>query len=145
MKKLVIYFEKGSVFAVVFVLIYAAASKLADPGQFELQMHKQLLPPFVQTTIIYLLPPCEIAVAGSMCFERTRMTGLICSFVLFLIFTVYVGAAAFNLFPKRPCSCGGILEHMGWKAHFYFNLFYLTLITTTIIISNRKGVKRHLT
>jgi putative oxidoreductase len=43
------------------------------------------------------------------------------------LFTLYVIAILLGLFKRVPCSCGGIIGSLGWVAHLWLNLFFLTL------------------
>jgi uncharacterized membrane protein (DUF485 family) len=85
-----------------------------------------------------LLPPAELLLATLLTFEKTRYPGFILSAILMSLFTGYIALAVFHVFPKVPCSCGGILQHMDWTTHLYFNLFFLTLSLTTIYLIKRK-------
>jgi|GEM_PF-5173453 len=43
------------------------------------------------------------------------------------VFTIYVGAVLFHLFPKAPCVCGGIIKSLGWGQHFRLNMLFAFL------------------
>jgi hypothetical protein len=126
-----------ALFLLILLWVYAAASKLIDYPRFERQMQRQALLPFMKSLLIYLLPWSELMLAGMLCFEKTQKIGLISSLILLFTFTSYIVLALTNSLGKYPCSCGGILEHMGWTAHLFFNLFFLGL--TFIIIYSYKG------
>jgi putative oxidoreductase len=128
-------------FLLILLWAYAAFSKLLDFNHFQRQMHAQVLFPWLKNIVSIILPPVELFVSALLCFERTRQTGLYCSFVLLFCFTAYVGMAVLKIFPKVPCSCGGILEHMSWNVHFIFNLFFLALTTITILTIKRKEAR----
>jgi len=125
-------------FLLILLWVYAATSKLISFSTFRAQMHMQPFPPFLQTAIIYLLPPAELLLAGLIAIESTTRAGLIATLVLLAIFSGYTGLAAFHFFPKRPCACGGILTRMGWTAHFFFNLTLTGLTLVSLYILNRK-------
>ena len=128
-----------AIFLLILLWVYAATSKLSDFGHFKLQMSNQPLPDIVKSLLIYLLPPLELLLAGMLILERFQYAGLVSSAILMFLFTGYVGLALYNVFSYVPCSCGGILEHMTWQTHFWFNLFFLalSLITTYITLKER--------
>ena len=117
----------------IMLWVYAAVSKWAAFAHFRDQMHKQRLPAILQTALIYLLPPAELVIAALLAFDRTVRMGLYASLALLFAFTVYVALATFHVFSAVPCSCGGVLETLGWRAHFYFNLFFLALTLGAIL------------
>lgn len=132
-------FRNIAVFLLILLWVYAALSKLLDFDLFKIQMHNQPLPAFVQASLVYLLPPVELITALLLVIPRTQLLALTVSAVLLFFFSGYVALALFKFFSYVPCSCGGILEHMTWQTHFWFNLFFLalSLIATYIIIKER--------
>jgi hypothetical protein len=126
------------IFALVLLWVYAAASKLVDFNMFRGQMYRQILPDFAKSTLIYLLPPLELAAAILLLFDRTQFAGFSISLTLMAAFTFYVGLAVFRIFDHVPCSCGGLLSKMGWDAHFIFNLFFTLLAAIGFIIIYRE-------
>ncbi len=126
------------IFTLVFLWVYAAASKVLDFNMFKGQMHRQVLPHFLKVSLVYILPPLELSAAILLLFERTQLRGFVLSFGLMVLFTLYVGAAVFRFFDNVPCSCGGLLSEMGWDAHFIFNLIFLLLTAIGLIISYRE-------
>ncbi|MDB5143392.1 MAG: hypothetical protein JWQ66_2105 [Mucilaginibacter sp.] len=135
------HFVRTTVFLLVLLWVYAAVNKLIDFTHFRQQMHNQVLPLFLQTVLIYLLLPFELATAALLLTDKTQRAGLYVSAILLTFFTGYIGLVTLKVFRKVPCSCGGILEHMGWLPHLFFNTFFLTITLTTIIIIKRK--ERH--
>lgn len=106
--------------------IYTALSKLADINVFGVQLSRQPAPISSLTLIlIWALPFVELATAALLMFDRTRKAGLLLSFFLMLAFTVYVALAVVGYWEDIPCSCGGVLNQLGWKDHLWFNLFFL--------------------
>jgi len=123
----------------ILLWIYASFSKLFDYRHFQWEMRNQALPASVQTMLIYLLPPAEILVAASLIFQRTTTLGLIASTVLLSLFTGYIALILVHFFEYVPCSCGGILEQMGWWPHLVFNLLTLLATLTALYIIKKKG------
>lgn len=125
-------------FLLILLFVYTAASKLMDFDKFQGQMHNQALPHWVATTSIWTLPEIELIVAFLLIFSLTRLAGLYASLLLMVVFTGYIGLVLLHVFSRVPCSCGGVLKVMGWKVHFFFNVFFLLLSYTGIVLMNRE-------
>src|ERR1700744_4248345 len=133
-------FVRAPVYFLVILWSYAAVSKLLDFDHFEIEMQRQTVYPFLKPLLIYLLPPLELVIAGLLGFEKMLRSGLYISLGLLCLFSGYIALVLLHFFNRVPCSCGGILEHMGWGPHLVFNLTCLILITTTLIMTKRKEV-----
>jgi hypothetical protein len=138
MKSRVEMFLKIFTFLLILLWVYAALSKLADFQHFKKQMGKQALTPFVINVLIYALPPFELVLAALLSFKRSLLAGLYLSAITLLLFTGYVGLAIFGYFAHRPCSCGGILEHLSWTNHLLFNAFFVAINLNAIYLNKRK-------
>lgn len=77
----------------------------------------------VNNLLAYVLPVVEMGAVILLVIHRTRLTGLFLS-LLMLLFTGYVAVVLLNVFGRIPCSCGGVIELLGWKAHLVFNIFF---------------------
>ncbi|MEQ8469676.1 MAG: MauE/DoxX family redox-associated membrane protein [Marinoscillum sp.] len=121
--------QVGQVVAGLLVLlfVYTAVSKLIDWEAFKYQMSSQPLPSFLSDLLIWVLPTVELAAAGCLMVKSMRMIGMVLSFMLMLCFTVYVGLAVSGVFGEVPCSCGGVLQSLGWGEHLAFNLVFLAI------------------
>jgi len=75
----------------------------------------------------------ELLVCILLIIERTRIIGLYSSFFLMVSFTIYI-YVILNYSENVPCSCGGILEKMGWRTHLIFN-FATVLISSFAILA----------
>lgn len=125
-------------FLLVLLWVYAATSKLIDFERFKWEIRNQVLYPFLKVALIYLLPPSELIIAGLLCSKRTQQWGIYLSLFLLAVFTAYIALIISHVFSRVPCSCGGILEHLGWWPHLFFNLFFLILTSATIWALKRK-------
>ena len=132
-----------TVFLLIVLWVYASLSKLLDFRHFQMTMHRQTLFPFLKDLLIYGLPPTELVIAAILLFDKLQKVGLYASFVLLSIFTGYIALVLMQVFGRVPCSCGGILEHMGWTVHLLFNLFFLTITLITLLIIKRKEPYQH--
>jgi hypothetical protein len=117
---------------------YAAFSKLLGFETFAIAMHRQEVWPFFQTLLIYGLPPAELFAGLFLLYPVTLEIGLYLSASFFFIFSCYIGLVLVHFFSKIPCSCGGLIERMGWTFHFYFNITFLALSLTSIYLTKRK-------
>jgi len=125
----------------IILFFYTAVSKLLDMAEFRKQLANQTLPAWSIGPLLWIIPICELLVSALLTMSSTRLIGFYLSTVLMFIFTVYMGLVLSNIFDRIPCSCGGVLSSMGFVAHFFFNLFFLTLSIVGIYISHaqRKG------
>lgn len=122
----------------ILLFAYAAASKLADFAAFRRGMHRQAFPPEVADGLVYLLPVTEIVVTIMLLSGRTLAAGLKASLVLLVVFTGYILLAVVGYWQHIPCSCGGIISHLGWTEHLVFNCFCI-LINLIALHIHHKG------
>ncbi|WP_307424754.1 MauE/DoxX family redox-associated membrane protein [Chryseobacterium sp. MDT2-18] len=108
-------------FFFVLLFIYASASKMLDFENFQVQLAQSPLLSAYAGFISYAVIILELVIAGLLCFHLTRLWGLFASFAIMVAFTVYI-YLILNYSDFVPCSCGGILEKMGWAEHLIFNI-----------------------
>jgi uncharacterized membrane protein YphA (DoxX/SURF4 family) len=122
-------------FALLFV--YAAVSKLLTYDEFKAQIGKSPLIMNHEWWIAWLIPMSEIIIGAMLFLPRLQLFALYCAFTLMLVFTLYI---SFMLVftPNLPCSCGGILNRMGWSEHLIFNIAFTLLAIIGIFLYNRK-------
>src|SRR5690606_12370418 len=130
-KQVVIYF-----FIILFV--YAAVSKLTDFENFQVQIAQSPLLSAFATPIAYGVVLGELAIAVMLCFTKSRLLGLYLFLGFMTAFTVYI-FLILNYSPFVPCSCGGVLEKMGWWEHLWFN-GVVCLVTVFIIITDNETI-----
>ena len=119
---------KSSVPALLVLLfVYAAFSKLITFNDFRQQLYNQAFSNQLAGFLLYFLIPAEIVTALFICFQRTQFAGLLFSFGLLLAFTIYIALVMLHYWDRTPCSCGGILNQMGWTTHLIFNCLFLIL------------------
>jgi uncharacterized membrane protein YphA (DoxX/SURF4 family) len=108
------------------LFLYTGISKLMDYDKFHAVLSSSPLLSPASSILAWLLPLAEIIIALLLFFPRTRSTGLRTSLFLLLALTGYL-IFMIVYSPKLPCSCGGVLNKMGWKQHILFNLFFIAL------------------
>jgi len=120
------YFVKTVSILLALLFIYAAASKLLDFEAFQVQLAQSPLLSAYAGIISYSILIIEFAVAILLLIPNTNKLGLYASIGLMASFTLYI-YLILNYSDFVPCSCGGILEKLGWTEHLIFNIFFLVL------------------
>lgn len=123
-----------SLFFVLF--LYAAASKLLDYQKFTVQLGQSPILMGYAGIIAWMIPSIEILICLMLAIPRAKILGLYASFGLMVMFTAYI-VIALNFATRVPCSCGGILEKMGWTAHLVFNSVFVLLAIIGIILQSK--------
>ena len=113
------------------LFVYAAVSKLLDYENFQVQIGQSpLLSPFTKFVSISVIV-VEILTAVLLNIPRLRHFALFCSLSLMSMFTAYI-IIILNFSSFIPCSCGGILEKLGWGQHLIFNIVFVCLAILAI-------------
>jgi putative oxidoreductase len=89
--------------------------------------------------LIHVLPISELWIAALLVWKKTQEFGLYLSLFFLATFSIYIAMGMLHYFGNIPCSCGGILENMGWKIHLWFNLIFLTCTLITIITRRKEA------
>ena len=125
------------VILLVMMFLYASFGKYFDFAAFQRAMHNQPFPSWFSSFLIIIIPPMEMITCILLVMKRTRGKGLLAATILMTVFTLYIGAIFLHLFPRVPCSCGGIIRLLGWRGHLLFNLFFLGIAFTGLIIQKK--------
>lgn len=110
----------------ILLFVYAAVSKLLDFENFQVQLGQSPLLSAFAEWLAVLVPLVEILLVFLLSFQKSREIGLLLSYALMVSFTAYI-YIIINYSSFVPCSCGGILEKMGWKQHLFFNFSFVFL------------------
>lgn len=114
----------SSLFILLFV--YTAVSKWLDYRSFQNVLSQSPLIGSFAPVVAWLLPLLELSIAGLLFFESTRKAGFYATGSLMILFTGYIGYML--LFSNQlPCSCGGVLKYLSWRAHLGFNIGWILL------------------
>jgi len=124
----------------IFLFVYAATSKLLDYQKFQVQLGQSPLLTSFAGWIAWLVPPIEIIVSLLLLFSKTRLLGLYASLTLMVMFSSYVVAIT-RFSDYIPCSCGGVLTKMNWNQHLVFNIIFVLITLTGILIHSNKMEK----
>ena len=122
------------IYLFIILFVYAAVSKLIDFANFKVQVAQSPLLSAFAGTIAYAVVVGELIIAVLLCFPKTRTSGLYLFFGFMTAFTVYI-YLILNYSPFVPCSCGGVLEKMGWTEHLWFNVI-TTIIAAAMLLYN---------
>jgi len=117
----------------VFLFVYASVSKLIAVSDFRIQISQSPLLAPIGGFVAWFIPLFELAVAVLLVTQRWRFTGLLASFGLMLAFTLYI-VAILQFSEHIPCSCGGVLQQLGWTEHLVFNVAFTLLGLVGILL-----------
>lgn len=120
------------------LFMYAAANKLLDFENFQVQLAQSPLLSAYAGIISYGIITIELIVAVMLCLSDSRQAGLYASLGLMSAFTIYI-YLILNYSDFIPCSCGGILEKLGWTEHLIFNICFVVLSALGIFVLVRKN------
>lgn len=126
------------IFLYILLFLYAAISKYLDHARFLLQLGRSpILGPYANI-LVWFVPSVEIVITILLLFTKTRLIALLSSFTLMILFTIYIILILyFSNFI--PCSCGGVLERMGWTEHLVFNFIFIVLAFIGIIFQYQEN------
>lgn len=117
----------------ILLFTYAAVSKLLDYQQFNVQLGQSPVLAAYADIIAWAVPFGEIVISLMLFVTRFRLIGLFASFFLMVMFTAYI-IVILNFSDYVPCSCGGVLEKLGWTEHLIFNSAFIVLAFIGIMI-----------
>lgn len=116
------------------LFVYAAVSKLLDYENFQIQLGQSPLLSAFAGWLSWLVPVIELIIAMLLVFRCTRTFAQFSAYTLMVMFTAYI-YIMLNYSSYIPCSCGGVLEKLGWEAHLVFNLGFVFLGAVAIIVT----------
>ena len=129
-------------FLFILLFVYAAANKILDYQKFKIQIGQSPLLTGFGEFLPALVISVELGVSALLAIPRFRIAGLFAAFSLMTMFTAYI-VAILNFSSYIPCSCGGVLEHLGWTEHLYFNAAFVILGLAGVILQSVEIQSRH--
>lgn len=135
------YFIKIVSVLLALLFIYAAVSKFLDFENFQIQLGQSPLLSAYAGFISYAILMIELGVGVMLLIPESNKYGLYSSIGLMAAFTIYI-FLILNFSQFVPCSCGGILEKMGWNEHLIFNLCFFALAVVAIYLKTRREGKK---
>lgn len=124
----------------VLLFVYAAVSKLLDFENFRIQLAQSPMLSAYAGWLSWIVPIAEIFIAVLLLYTNTRYIGLLASLALMVMFTTYI-YIILNHASNIPCSCGGVLEKMGWKTHLIFNIAFTLFALLAIHFHKKRDSK----
>ncbi|EHO11001.1 hypothetical protein HMPREF9714_01430 [Myroides odoratimimus CCUG 12901] len=128
---------------VVLLFVYAAISKLITFEEFKVQLTQSPLLSMYAGVIAYLVVISELVIAFLLTLRSTKLLGLYLSYSLMVAFSIYI-YLILNYSDFIPCSCGGVLEKLGWNEHLWFNIIVSVLILLSIFYTEDKPKRFYL-
>jgi len=120
-------------FLFILLFLYASLSKLLDYQKFSAQIGQSPLLTGFGNTIPGLVIGSEIMVSFLLAIPRFRLIALFIALCLMVMFTAYI-VAILNFSTYIPCSCGGVLEKLGWRDHVVFNAVFIFLSLIGVLL-----------
>jgi uncharacterized membrane protein YphA (DoxX/SURF4 family) len=117
----------------IVLFVYAAISKFLDFENFQVQIGQSPLLSAFAGIISPAVIIIELIISLLLAIPKRRILGLYLSFALMTMFTAYI-FIILNFSSFIPCSCGGILENLGWTEHLIFNSSFIVLGLVAILI-----------
>lgn len=124
-------------FLFVLLFVYAALNKLTDYQKFVVQLGQSPVLIGLGPYIAWMVIAVEFAIPLMLAFPSTRLIGFYASFCLMVMFTAYI-VVILNFSSFIPCSCGGVLEKLGWTEHLIFNSSFVLLGLAGIILQTQQ-------
>ena len=124
---------QGIGFFFILLWVYAATAKLLDFEAFSVQLGQSPLLSAYAGVLVWLVPLSEYVLSGLLLFPKTKRVGLYGSLCLMTAFTTYI-IIILNYADFVPCSCGGILESLGWTEHLIFNIACILLALIALLL-----------
>lgn len=133
-------FVRTVTYAYILLFTYAAVSKILDFENFQVQLGQSPLISAFAGWLAIAVPAIELIIAVGLMFPKFRFIALLSSYTLMIMFTAYI-YIILNYSESIPCSCGGILEDMGWTEHLWFNIGFVVLAVVAMIFEETKTLR----
>lgn len=121
----------------IVLFVYAATSKFLDFDQFKIQLGQSPIITSYANIAAWAIPLIELLISGLFLIPKYVLLAFYASFSLMTTFTTYI-ILILNFSDYIPCSCGGVLEDLGWTEHIIFNLVFITMAVVPIFYLERK-------
>lgn len=131
------------VYLYILLFVYAAVSKLLEFSDFQTQLGQSPILGAFAEIISYGVIISEILCSVLLATDKYKKTGLYFAFTLMVMFTAYI-VVILNFSSYTPCSCGGVLESLGWTEHLIFNIVFIILAAAALVFEYPRAIKRSL-
>jgi hypothetical protein len=119
----------------VLLFVYAALSKLIDFENFRVQLGQSPLLSAFAGWVSSLVLLSEFLISILLFVPKIRIIALYLAVGLMTMFTTYI-IIILNYSSFIPCSCGGILEKLGWREHLIFNCVFILIGIIALLLLN---------
>ena len=127
----------------ILLFTYTGLSKLSGYGFFKSQLSLYPVLNHFTGLLPWALPAAELIISALLFIPAYRIYGFWCSAIILCVFTGYL--IVMVLYKSNlPCSCGGVIKNLSWKQHIIFNLFFLALSVTGIILKKSSDNISHI-
>lgn len=123
-------------YAFVILFVYTSVNKLISYDFYLRDLKRSPLLGDYALPISVWIPLVELITAIFLLFTKTRGWGFLGALILMVIFTGYVAYVIF-LTSDRPCTCGGIIRELTWPQHLIFNITFLLLAISVLILQKK--------
>jgi uncharacterized membrane protein YphA (DoxX/SURF4 family) len=132
------------IIAFLFILLftYASFNKLLDYQKFTIQIGQSPLLTGFGGSIPWMVITVELLVAVLLMIPRFRLFAFFGAFSLMVMFTAYI-VTILNFSSYVPCSCGGVIQKLGWTGHLVFNGVFMLLGVTAILLHEKSDDKEN--
>lgn len=113
-------------YAFIVLFTYASVSKLLDHETFRIQLGQSPIIAAYSQWMVWSVPLSELITVLLLVLTKLLLTGFYACLILMSMFTAYI-FLILKFSPYIPCSCGGILNSMGWTEHLVFNMVFVLL------------------
>lgn len=120
----------------IVLFVYASTSKFLEFDQFQIQLGQSPIITRYATQIAWGIPIIELMISSLFLVPKYMLLAFYTSFSLMVLFTTYI-ILILNFSDYIPCSCGGVLEELGWTEHIIFNIIFIAMAIITIYYLER--------
>lgn len=120
-------------YLLIFLFVYASVNKVLDIQKFQVQIGQSPMLADFAPFLAFFVPGVELLISVMLAIGRFRLFGLYGAFCLMVMFTSYI-VFILQYSDNIPCSCGGVLDTLGWHEHLVFNVCFLLLAAFGIVL-----------
>jgi hypothetical protein len=128
----------GISFFFFLLFLYTATAKLFAWHTFREELQSSPLIGNSAWFVVWALPVAEIILCVALVAPFKKPYGLYATFVLMILFTVYI-AGILLVDNQLSCSCGGIIENLSPDRHIVFNIICVFLSGLAILIYRKQA------
>ncbi|WP_394365959.1 MauE/DoxX family redox-associated membrane protein [Pedobacter hiemivivus] len=118
----------------MFLFLFSAFEKIVEHQRFYNGLSNVSIIGSKAEVISYFVPMSEVLISILLIIPKTHKVGLYGFTLLMGIFTAYI--VGMWLWASRlPCLCNLIVENLSWGQHIWFNIVFIVLAITALVLS----------